>query len=76
MKLAEHPLDGMLFGGDAGFFGPNRDALGFKSVAELGAGVEVPLATGANASSRVRLGASYLFGPRVEGWSVTLGLRN
>jgi hypothetical protein len=57
-----------------GFFGPNRDALGFTTIAELGGGFELPLSRDNAQSKRLRVGAAYLFGPHVKGWTVNLGL--
>jgi hypothetical protein len=75
MQLLERSLDWVAYGGYAGFFGDNRDALGFTSVAEVGGGMEAPLSASGKNSNRVRLGASYLFGPNVKGWTISLGLR-
>lgn len=74
-RVLDRPLDWVVFTGYAGFFGPNRDALGFTSVAEVGAGLETPRSTTSTDGTRVRVGASYLFGPDVRGWSVSVGLR-
>lgn len=74
MKVLQRPLDWLVLAGYAGFFGPNRDALGFTSVAEVGLGVEVALSKSAEKPDRARLSASYLFGPNVTGWTVGLGL--
>ncbi|AMO23717.1 autotransporter outer membrane beta-barrel domain-containing protein [Ramlibacter tataouinensis] len=73
MQLAERALHWVVFGGYAGFFGDNRKALGFNSIAQAGAGVEAPLSITRLDSTRVRLGASYLFGSDVKGWTVSLG---
>jgi hypothetical protein len=75
MSVFERPLDGVVRAGYAGFFGANREALGFTSVAEVGAGVEVPISANAEISRRIRLTASYLFGPNITGWAVGLGVR-
>jgi hypothetical protein len=71
----QRPLDWVVLAGYAGFFGPNRDALGFTSVAEVGVGVEVPLSKNSEKPKRIRLSASYLFGNNVTGWTIGLGLR-
>jgi len=73
-RFFDRPLDWVVYGGYGGFFGPNRDALGFTSVSEAGLGVELPLGTGSGESRHVRFGTSYLFGPNVLGWAVGLGL--
>lgn len=70
------PLDWVAYGGHSGFFGPNRSALGFPSVSELGLGIEAPLVASSDASRRLRVGASYLFGPHLRGWSLSLGLQH
>jgi hypothetical protein len=59
-------------GSYAGFFGANRDALGFDAVAEVGGGLELPVKPDAPKAEHVRFQAAYLFGPGVRGW--TLGL--
>jgi hypothetical protein len=75
MQLAGRPLDWVIYGGYAGFFGPNRDVLGFTSVAEAGVGMETPLVTDQKRPDRARLGASYLFGEHVRGWTISLSLQ-
>jgi hypothetical protein len=74
-RALDRPLDWVVYGGYAGFFGANRDALGFSEVAEIGAGLEAPMAAGSEKSDRVRLGGSYLFGPDATGWTVSIGLQ-
>lgn len=71
----DRPLGWVVLGSYAGFYGPNRRALGFTSVAELGLGVEAPLSAGEDRSRRLRIGASYLFGPAVSGWTISVGLK-
>jgi len=75
MKVFERPFHWVALAGYAGFFGPNRDALGFTSVMEVGVGVEVPLSKSSEKPQRIRLSASYLFGQNVTGWTVGLGMR-
>jgi len=75
MKVFQRPLDWVVLTSYAGFFGGNRDALGFTSVAEVGAGVEIPISKNLANPKRVRISASYLFGDHVTGWTVGLGLR-
>ncbi len=74
ITVADRALNWVVYGGYAGFFGANRDALGFTSVAEIGGGFEVPFAADRPNGERVRLSAGYLFGPDVKGWSVGLSL--
>lgn len=75
MQLASRPLDWVVLGSYAGFFGADRDAMGLQAIAELGLALEVPLAGNDSASDRVRVGASYLFGPNGKGWTLGLGLQ-
>lgn len=74
-SIFDRSLGWVLFGGYAGFFGPNRNALGFTSVAEVGLGLEAPLSTSADKPERLRVGASYLFGPNVTGWTISAGMK-
>ena len=71
MAIAGRALYYSANAGYGGFFGNNRDALGFTTIAELGLGIEAAMSTSAP-NKRVRLGVSYLFGPDVRGWSVGL----
>lgn len=73
-QLFARPLGYVVSAGYGGFFGPDRDALGFTSIAKVGAGLEVPLSRDNLQSKRVRVGAAYLFGAHVSGWTVNLGL--
>ncbi len=67
------PMHWAIVAGGAGFFGPNRNALGFTHVAELGAALEIPVSR--QAPTRLRLGASGLIGPDVRGWTLGVGMR-
>lgn len=69
------PLGWVVYGSYAGFFGANRDALGFTTVAELGGGLELPISQERENPERLRLSAGYLFGPDVRGWSIGLSLQ-
>jgi hypothetical protein len=71
----DRPLGWIAYASYAGFFGANRNALGFTSVTELGGGLETPLAPDGQRPERLRLSAGYLFGPDVTGWSVGLSLQ-
>lgn len=73
-RALDRPLEGVVYGGYSGFFGPHRSALGFSSVSEIGLGVQAPLATSSEQSRRLRVGASYLFGPHLRGWAVSFGM--
>jgi hypothetical protein len=74
-SIADRPLNWVVYGGYAGFFGANSDALGFKSVAEIGGGFELPLYADQPKSERARLAAGYLFGPDVKGWTIGLSIQ-
>ncbi len=74
VQIFERPLDWVAIGRYAGFFGANRDALGFTTVAELGLGIEALLRAGGTEGDRVRVSSGYLFGPGVRGWSIGVGL--
>ncbi|MFO1414180.1 MAG: hypothetical protein U1F10_09815 [Burkholderiales bacterium] len=73
-RVVERPVDVVGYVGYAGFFGANRDVFGFTGVAEVGAGVQVPIAGDKPQSDRVRLSGSYLFGAGVRGWTVGVSL--
>jgi hypothetical protein len=73
-QLFARPLNYVIDAGYGGFFGPNHDALGFSTLANVGAGFEFPLSKDNPQSKRVRAGAAYLFGPHVKGWTVSLAL--
>ena len=75
LTVAARPLNWVVYGGYAGFFGANRDALGFSSVAEIGAGLELPISTDRPQSERARLAAGYLFGSDVRGWTVGVSIQ-
>lgn len=75
LSVAARPLNWVVYGGYAGFFGVNRDALGFSSVAEIGAGLELPTSANRPQSERARLAAGLLFGPNVRGWTVGVSMR-
>jgi hypothetical protein len=74
-KLFDRALAGVAYAGYAGFFGANRDALGFDAVTEVGVGLELPIAADRSRAERARLAAAYLFGPGVEGWSIGVNLQ-
>jgi hypothetical protein len=74
-KAFERPLSWVAYGSYAGFFGANRDVLGFDAVAELGGGLELPVTPDAPKAERLRLQAAYLVGSGVHGWTVGLGMQ-
>lgn len=73
-RIADRAVSWVAYGGYAGFFGANRNALGFTSVAEIGGGIEAPLHTDRAHSERLRLAAGYLFGSDVRGWTIGLSV--
>jgi len=75
LTVAARPLNWVAYGGYAGFFGPNRDALGFSTVAEIGAGLELPVSSDRPQSERARLAVGFLFGPEVRGWTVGVSMQ-
>lgn len=75
LRAFGRPLDWVGYGGYAGFFGANRNALGFTAVAELGAGVELPVSPDRERSERMRLALGDLFGADVKGWTVGVSLQ-
>ncbi|SAL02417.1 hypothetical protein AWB81_06216 [Caballeronia arationis] len=74
-QLFARSLNYVVNAGYGGFFGPNRGALGFSTLANIGGGFELPLSRENTQSKRLRAGAAYLFGPHVNGWTVSVGLR-
>lgn len=74
IQLFARPLNYVVNAGYGGFFGPNHGALGFSTIANIGGGFELPLSRDNAQSKRLRIGAAYLVGPHVEGWTVNLGL--
>lgn len=75
LQLFSRPLSWVASAGYGGFYGANRQELGFSSVADVGLGFAVPLRKDAPKSTQVVAGAAYLFGPNVSGWSASIGLR-
>jgi hypothetical protein len=74
-RLFDRQVSWVLRAGLFGYFGANRDALGFDSVAEIGGGFEVPVAADMPGGKRLRLVGSYLIGPNIDGWSVGLSVK-
>ena len=73
-QVFDRAVHWVAYGSYAGFFGANRDVLGFSSVAELGGGLELPIIAERAKAERLRLSAGYLFGSDVRGWSVGLSV--
>jgi hypothetical protein len=74
-KAFERRMSWVAYGSYAGFFGANRDVLGFDAVAEVGGGLELPIQPEAPNAERVRFQAAYLFGSDVRGWTLGLGMQ-
>lgn len=70
LRVFDRPLDWIVYSGYAGFFGANKDVLGFDSVGELGVGLEWPLASASSRATRLRVTAGYFGGEGVRGWNV------
>lgn len=64
-------LDWVVLAGNSGFIGANRQALGFKSAREIGAGLELPLAK--SDILRVCVSVRYQFGRNVRGHALGIG---
>ncbi len=75
LHLFDRQVSWVARGGYFGFFGADRDALGFDQVAEVGGGFEIPIAARTAKGERLRLVGAYLFGPDVDGWSGGLSMR-
>lgn len=73
-QIFARPLNYVIDAGYSGFFGPNRNSLGFTTIAKVGGGFELPFSRDKEQSRRLRVGGAYLFGPHVKGWTVSLGL--
>lgn len=72
--VMERGVNWVAFAGYAGFFGANRDVFGFDGVADVGGGLEVPLAADRPRGERLRFSGAYLVGSGVHGWTVGLSL--
>ncbi|MDM0019030.1 hypothetical protein [Variovorax saccharolyticus] len=70
VRVFDRPLDWVVYSSYAGFFGANKDALGFDSVGEIGVGFESPLAAGPWPARQLRVTAGYFGGPGVRGWNI------
>lgn len=79
---AVHPTPWEMFGnpvslvglfGHTRIFGPERDALGFDSFFELGAGIDLDVSARGWKIKSLRFGAKAIFGPDVDGWGLIIG---
>lgn len=75
LRVFDRPLNWVVYAGYAGFFGANRSALGFSSVADVGGGVELPIRADRPTGERLRFAAGYLFGPDVHGWTAGVSIQ-
>jgi hypothetical protein len=74
-KAFARPISWVAYGSYGGFFGANRNALGFDAFAEVGGGLELPIKPDVPNAERVRFQAACLFGSGVRGWTVGLGMQ-
>ncbi len=75
LQVFDRSLNWVVYAGYAGFFGANRSALGFSSVADVGGGVELPIHADRPTGERLRFAAGYLFGPDVRGWTAGVSIQ-
>jgi hypothetical protein len=75
LRVFDRTLTWVVYGGYAGFFGANRRALGFSSVADVGGGVELPIGADRANGERLRFSAGYLLGPDVHGWTAGVSVQ-
>ena len=77
-----HPTSRELFGnplaivglfGHTRIFGPERDALGFDSFFEAGAGIELDVSARGWKLKSLRFGAKAILGADVDGWGLIIG---
>ena len=74
-KLFGHPLSLVGLFGHTRIFGPERDALGFDSFFEAGAGIDLDVSARGWKLTSLRFGAKAIFGPDVDGWGLIIGYR-
>ena len=72
LSIAGHGVRWLGLAGYTTFFGPNRDALGFSYIAEVGLGFDIDISTENNFLDHIGLRGSYLFGDDMTGWQVGL----
>lgn len=75
MTVGGYPLDFVASLGNTTFMGSNRDALGFEYFFEAGVALEADMSSKEWPVTKLRLGASAIYGPDVTGWSIILGYR-
>jgi hypothetical protein len=72
-KMFDNPLSIVGIFGNTRIFGPERDALGFDSFFELGAGIDLDVSARGWKLKSLRFGAKAIFGPDVDGWGLIIG---
>ena len=73
INLGAFPLSVVGLLGNTTLLGPNRDALGFDQFFEAGLALEMDISSLGWKLQSLRLGAKWIFGPDVDGWSLVLG---
>lgn len=72
ISIAGHDLRWLGQAGYTTFFGPNRDALGFSYIAQIGLGFDLDIASENALLDHIGLKGSYLFGDDMTGWQIGL----
>ena len=72
-KLFGNPLSIVGLFGHTRIFGSERDALGFDSFFEAGAGIELDVSARGWKVRSLRFGAKAIFGADVDGWGLIIG---
>jgi len=74
-SMFDNPLSIVGIFGNTRIFGPERDALGFDSFFEAGAGIDLDVSARGWRIKSLRFGAKAIFGPDVDGWGLIIGYR-
>lgn len=74
-KMFGNPLSIVGLLGHTRIFGPERDALGFDSFFEAGAGIDLDVSARGWKITSLRFGAKAIVGPDVDGWGFIIGYR-
>lgn len=74
-KLFDNPVSIVGLFGHTRIFGPERDALGFDSFFEAGAGIDLDVSGRGWKLTSLRFGVKAIFGPDVDGWGLIVGYR-
>lgn len=75
MSLDEYPLSGVVHLDHTKIIGPNRDSIGFSSLSGIGYSIEADVSRKNWHVESLQLGAKYLTGNNVRGWSLIFGYR-